>query len=235
MPADDPASPRQLALAFGHRESFDRDNFIPGPNNAAALRLVDCWPDWPSRAIVLAGPEGSGKSHLAAIWARAAGGRVLSGCAINAATVPRALATGALVIEDAASGPIDEAALFHLLNLAGEERAYLLVTARSAPAGWPVALPDLASRLRAMPAVTLAPPDDAMLAALLVKLFADRQLAIDDALIGYLVHRIERSFAAARAAVAALDDAALRLGRPVNRALAGEVLRLRTVPGGMSS
>jgi chromosomal replication initiation ATPase DnaA len=222
------ASPRQLALALGHRESFDREDFLAGPGNEAALALIERWPDWPSRAIAVTGPEGAGKSHLAAIWAHAAGGRVISSRAIDAALVPRALATGALVIEDAGDaecGGLDEAALFHLLNLAKEERAYVLLTARSAPAGWPIALCDLASRLRAMPVATLAPPDDAMLGALLVKLFADRQLAVDAALITYLVKRIERSFAAARAAVALLDHAALRLKRPVNRALAGEILR----------
>jgi chromosomal replication initiation ATPase DnaA len=221
------ASPRQLALALGHRESFDREDFLPGPGNEAALALIERWPDWPSQAIVLAGPEGAGKSHLAAIWAHAAGGRVISSRAIDATAVPRALSTGALVIEDAGCGRLDEAALFHLLNLAKEERAYVLITARCAPAGWtpPIAICDLASRLRAMPVATLAPPDDAMLGALLVKLFADRQLAVDEALIAYLVKRIERSFAAARAAVALLDHAALRLKRPVNRALAVEILR----------
>jgi chromosomal replication initiation ATPase DnaA len=219
--------PRQLVLALGHRESFDREDFFPGAGNEAALALIERWPDWPSRAIALVGPEGAGKSHLAAVWARAAGGRVISGRAVEIAAVPRALATGALVVEDADREPLEEAALFHLLNLAGEQRAFVLLTARNVPAGWRVDLPDLASRLRALPVASLSPPDDAMLAALLVKLFADRQLAVDDSLIGYLVNRIERSFAAARAAVAELDDAALRLKRPVNRTLAAEILRQR--------
>jgi chromosomal replication initiation ATPase DnaA len=131
------------------------------------------------------------------------------------------------VIEDACDRDLDEAAMFHLLNLAHEERAFVLLTARDAPARWPVALPDLASRLRVLPAVALAAPDDALLRAIMVKLFADRQLAVDDALIGYLMVRIERTCAAVRSAVAALDHAALRLGRPVNRALAGEILRER--------
>jgi len=114
--------------------------------------------------------------------------------------------------------------MFHLLNLAREQRAFVLLTARTAPAGWPIALPDLASRLRALPVVTLAAPDDAMLRAVLVKLFADRQLAVDDGLIAYLMVRIERSFAAARRVVAALDREALRRQRPVTRALAYEIL-----------
>ncbi len=141
------------------------------------------------------------------------------------AEVPVALATGALVLENLAEGRFDEAALFHLLNLAREERAYLLITARSAPTTWRVEVPDLASRLRALPVVALTPPDDALLRAVIVKLFADRQLAVDESLVSFLTNRIERSFAAARAAVARLDREALRLHRPVTRALAGELFR----------
>ena len=126
--------------------------------------------------------------------------------------------------EDAGRGDLDEAALFHLLNLAGEQQAFVLITARMPPASWPIALPDLASRLRAIPVVTLAAPDDAMLRAVLVKLFADRQIAVDEALVSYLMVRIERSFAAARSIVATLDREALRRQRPVTRALAGEIL-----------
>jgi chromosomal replication initiation ATPase DnaA len=134
-----------------------------------------------------------------------------------------ALATGALVVEDVADD-LNERALFHLINLVREEEAYLLITARAAPGRWTVALPDLGSRLRAIPVVTLTSPDDALLRAVLLKLFADRQLGIDESLISYLVTRIERSFAAARAAVETLDHEALRLKRPVTRALAAEVL-----------
>jgi chromosomal replication initiation ATPase DnaA len=217
--------PRQLTLALGYRESFDRADFLVGRGNETALALIDRWPDWPARAVALVGPEGAGKSHLAAIWAKAAGGRVIASRAIDAPSVPQALSTGALVIEDAGTGDLDEAALFHLLNLAVEQKAYVLITARQAPAAWPTTLPDLASRLRALPVVTLEPPDDALLSAVMVKLFADRQLAVDDRLIDFLVHRIERSVAAAQGAVAELDSEALRLMRPVNRALAAEIFR----------
>jgi chromosomal replication initiation ATPase DnaA len=227
MSPSDPASPRQLNLALGYRESFDRADFLCGSGNETALALIDRWTDWPARALALTGPEGSGKSHLAAIWAKAAGGRVIASHAIDAPSVPQALSSGALAIEDADRGELDEAALFHLLNLAQEQSAYILITARQAPASWPLKLPDLASRLRALPMVALEPPDDALLAAVLVKLFADRQLAVDERLIEFLVHRIERSFAAARAAVAELDQEAMRLKRPVNRALAAEILRGR--------
>jgi len=220
-----PTPPRQLALALEHGESFDREDFLPGPGNAAALAMIDRWPDWPARAVAIVGPEGTGKSHLAAIWAKAAGGRVVSSRAVTAHSVPQELATGALVIED--DGARDEAALFHLINLVQEERAYILITSRQPPASWPVALPDLASRLRVLPVATLDVPDDAMLRAVLVKLFADRQLAADGGMIDFLMPRIERSFAGARAVVIDLDREALRQQRPLSRVLAGEVLRGR--------
>jgi len=218
-----PTVPRQLALALDHAESFAREDFLSGPSNARALALIEAWPLWPHRSVMLTGPEGSGKSHLAAIWAQAAGARLIAARALEPASVPRALATGALVVEDIAAGSFDERALFHLVNLAGEEAAFLLLTARQAPAA--LAVRDLASRLKALPVVALAPPDDALLRAVLVKLFADRQLAVDESLIGYVATRIERSFAAARACVARLDEEALRQKRPLTRALAAEILR----------
>ena len=140
--------------------------------------------------------------------------------------MPTALATGALVVEDLTSGGFDERALFHLLNLALEEKAYLLLTTRTVPARWTFAVRDLGSRLRALPIVAIAPPDDGLLRAILVKLFADRQVAVDESLIGYVATRIERSCAAACRAVRRLDQEAMRQKRPLTRALAGEVLRL---------
>jgi len=216
-------TPLQLVLGFGHEVSFSRDDFLEGPSNAAALALVERWPDWPAHIVVLTGPEGSGKSHLADIWASRAGARRLSARALDQAAVPVALATGALSLESVADG-LDEVALFHLLNLAKEQDAYVLLTARRAPALWAIRLPDLASRVRALPVVELSSPDDTLLRAVLVKLFVDRQLAVDESLIGYLTTRIERSFAAARAAVGLLDREALRRQRPVTRALAVELL-----------
>ena len=217
-------APRQLALALGHAESLAREDFLEGPSNAEALALIERWPDWPGRVVALTGPEGSGKSHLAAIWANIAGARFISAHALEEADLPAALATGALVIEDIvpASG---ERALFHLMNLARADDASLLMTARIPPVQWPVGLPDLASRLRAVPTVAVAPPDDALLRAVLVKLFTDRQMKVDESLIAYLANRIERSFAGARAAVETLDREALRRQRPLTRALAAEVFR----------
>ncbi len=220
-----PVAPRQLVLALDHATSFARKDFLAGPSNAAALALIESWPDWPNRVMALVGPEGAGKTHLASIWAEAAGARVLSAKLLEHGDLPAALATGALVLEDLAPEGLDEAALFHLLNLAREERAYLLITARAQPAGFAVTIRDLASRLRAIPVVTLAAPDDALLRALIVKLAADRQLTVDEALVNYLANRIERSFAAARAAVTRLDEEAMRQHRPVTRALAAELFR----------
>jgi chromosomal replication initiation ATPase DnaA len=139
--------------------------------------------------------------------------------------VPAALATGALVVEELKAGGFDERALFHLLNLAREDQAYVLITARIAPSALEIELRDLRSRLRALPVVSLQPPDDQLFRALIVKFCADRQLAVDENVVGYLATRIERSYAAARQAVEQLDAEALRLGRPVTRSLAAEVLR----------
>jgi chromosomal replication initiation ATPase DnaA len=216
--------PRQLALALDHAESFAREDFLSGPCNEDALALIDSWPDWPAHAIALVGPEGSGKTHLATIWAAAAGARVVSAHALDDAALRPALATGALVVENAAA-VADERALFHLINMARGENAYLLFTARTAPSTWPIVIPDVLSRLRAMPVVTLQAPDDAILRAVIVKLAADRQLELKKDVVDYLATHIERSFAAARAAVIALDGEALRLGRPPSRALAAELFR----------
>lgn len=215
--------PRQLALALPHAENFARDDFLVGEPNEAALSLIERWPDWPDRALAIVGPEGAGKSHLASIWADIAGARRVSARVLGETNLPAAFATGALVIEDASSH-LDERALFHLINLMRQEDAFVLMTARTPPALWRIELADLASRLRAIPTVELRPPDDALLRAVMVKLFADRQLAVDEALIAYLSTRIERSFAAARAAVVELDREALRQKRPVTRALAAELL-----------
>ena len=215
--------PLQLALALDHAESYARDDFLSGAGNAAALALIESWPDWPANAVALIGPEGSGKSHLASIWAAASGARTTSGRSLSQKDLLSELATGALVVEDAATA--DDRALFHLINLAREEDAFLLLTARTAPTLWPAAIADLVSRLRALPVVTLATPDDALLRGVIIKLAADRQMALDEGVVRYLSSHIERSFAAARAAVIALDNEALRQRRPPSRLLAAELFR----------
>jgi chromosomal replication initiation ATPase DnaA len=216
--------PRQLALALDHAESYAREDFLAGPSNESALALIDAWPDWPAHAVALVGPEGSGKTHLATIWAAAAGARVVSGRSLGEVDPRAALATGALVVEDAEHVG-DERALFHLINMAREEGAFLLSTARTVPSLWPVAIADVVSRLRAMPVATMHAPDDALLRGVIIKLAADRQMQLDESVVGYLSNHIERSFAAARAAVIALDREALRQGRPPSRTLAAELFR----------
>ena len=217
--------PRQLVLALEHVESFARDDFLEGPSNAAGLALVESWPDWPNRVMALIGPEGSGKSHLAAIWAEMSGARKLSARGLVEEAVPAALATGALVLEDLESDRLDERALFHLINLTREEEGYVLITGREPPDRFGVALRDLASRLRAIPSVMLRAPGDALLRLVMMKLAADRQIALDAAVADYVANRIERSFAAARAAVARLDEELMRQHRPVTRALAADLFR----------
>ncbi len=222
---DRPAAPRQLALALDHAISFAREDFLEGPSNAKALALVERWPDWPSKLMALVGPEGSGKSHLAAIWAASSGARVMSAKLLAEVDVPSALTTGALVVEDLDTKDLDERALFHLINLAREEGADILFTSRISPPSIPVGIRDLQSRLRMLPVVELEAPEDELLRALIVKLAADRQLSVDAGLVSFLANRIERSFAGVHAAVALIDEEALRRHRPVTRALAAELFR----------
>ena len=219
------AHPRQLAFALPHADSLTRDNFLTGEPNAAAIALIDAWPEWPSRTMLLVGPQGSGKSHLATVWAELSGARCSAAHVLTTAGVPAALATGALVVEDLRGGAFDERALFHLLNLAREEQAFVLITAREAPSSLEIELRDLRSRLRALPVISLLQPDDHLLRALIVKFCTDRQLLIDETVVSYLLTRIDRSYVAVRQAVELLDSEALRLGRPVTRALAAELLR----------
>jgi chromosomal replication initiation ATPase DnaA len=218
---------RQLALDLAHAESFRRDDFLTDPSNETALALVEAWPVWPDRIAAIVGPPGSGKSHLAAIWAERAGARIVDAASLDGAEVPRALVTGALVVEDLTPARIDEPALFHLLNLVREEGAFVLITAKRRLDLEGYAIADLASRLRAVPVVSLAPAGDALVAAVLVKQFADRQLTLDEDTVAYLLPRIERSLAAARAIASELDRTALSRGRRITRALAAEVLRER--------
>lgn len=183
------------------------------------------WPDWPGPALVLSGPPASGKSHLARIWARRAGAAYLSGREVWEPAEPLRRVTGApaLVVDDA-DGAADEAALFHLYNAIAGRGGAVLLTAAAPPVAWPLALPDLRSRLLAAWPVPIAAPDETLLAALLVKQFADRQLRVEPPVVGYLAHRLERSFAAARGIVAALDRASLSARRPVTLPLARAVL-----------
>ncbi len=215
---------RQLALELPHRPALTRADFVVGAANEAAIAMVDAFPHWPNRVAVLVGPAGSGKTHLAAVWREASGATEIAASDLAAADLGSLLATGAVLVEDIHSDGVDATALFHLINLVREREAFALLTSRVAPAELDVALPDLRSRLRAAVPVELAAPDDALLARVIVKLFADRQLPVDAGLVEFLGRRMERSLGAANRIVAELDAAALAAGRPVTRQLAAQVL-----------
>ncbi|HKR19638.1 MAG TPA: DnaA/Hda family protein [Stellaceae bacterium] len=220
----------QLPLDLGHLPALGREDFLVAPSNESAVKWLERWPDWPRPALALHGPPGSGKTHLAHVFttrARAAGiiTAFIEPATLDVATVPSRLGdAGAVVVDDANRAP--EQALLHLHNLVAERRGHLLVVAAEPPSRWPIALADLRSRLLAAPAVAVNAPDDALLSAVLVKLFADRQVTVAADVIGYLVARIERSFAAARAAVAALDAAALAEKHAITAPFARRVLKL---------
>lgn len=217
---------RQLAFDLPAREAWRREDFFISPANATALAAVDDWRNWPSGKMVLTGPAGSGKTHLARLWAAEAGAAVLPATDLPHADLPALSAYGAVAVEDAeaaAGNPLAEAAFFHLHNLVAQA-GHLLVTAARPPRDWGLALPDLASRLQAAALTRIDAPDDALLSAVLIKLFADRQITVPPALIPYLVQRMERSIAAARDIVARLDAHALAAGRPITRQLAAEVM-----------
>ncbi len=216
--------PKQLAFDLPLDPRYGREDFLVSPSNERAYALVERWPDWPDTVLRLEGPPGSGKSHLASIWATDARGWTVDARAVTAERVPHLVSAGALVVEDADRGIADEAALFHLLNLARERRAFVLVTASSPPDAWGLRTPDLLSRLRLAPSVALDAPDDALLKAVLVKLFVDRQLVVDTTVVDSLALRIERSLARAAEIVGALDKEALSRGRRITRAMAGELV-----------
>jgi chromosomal replication initiation ATPase DnaA len=214
----------QLTLGFPHEPTTGRADFIAGRANLEAITLIEAMPDWPLRGVLLVGPEGSGKSHLVSIWCEFPGAARIEAKDLSREDVDRLTAGGVAAIEDLHGGPVDEPALFHLLNLAAERDAKVLITSRAGPGELPLTLPDLVSRLRAMRLVTLGAPDDDLLRRVLTKLFADRQLHVDPGVVSYITARMERSFAAANRVVAALDKAALAGGKGVTRKLAAEVL-----------
>jgi chromosomal replication initiation ATPase DnaA len=214
---------RQLPLDLPHRPALGRDDFLVASANEAAVAWLDRWPDWPAPALALAGPAGSGKTHLAQVFAARSGARLVAAERLGDMPVPDLLgAAKAAIVEQASRAP--EEALLHLYNVLAERHGHLLLPAREPPARWGIALADLRSRLLAAPVASLQPPDDQLLAAVLVKLFADRQVTVGAEVLAYLVPRLERSFAAASAVVAALDRASFAAHRPVTVPLAREVL-----------
>ena len=221
---DQAGRPRQLAFDLPVDSRHGVEDFLIGPSNEAAYGLVESWPDWPDAWLRLVGPEGAGKTHLAAIWAKEAHAWTVPASEVVEGNVPHLVSGGALVVEDCDRGLRDEAALFHLMNAIKARDGFLLLTARQSPDQWGLRVPDLLSRLRLAPHATIEPPDDALLRAVLVKLFIDRQLVVDTGIIEMLALRMERSFAAARALVDALDRLSLERGRRVTRTLAAEAL-----------
>jgi chromosomal replication initiation ATPase DnaA len=219
----------QLPLDLGFRPALGRADFLLAPCNAAAVAWIDRWPDWPAPALALWGPPASGKTHLVEVWRARSNAVAIAPRALTSSALPRLLgAAQAAAIDEAQSA--DEEALLHLYNVLGERRGHLLLATREPPARWTLRLADLRSRLLAVPAVEVKPPDDALLGAVLVKLFADRQLRISEDVIAYLLPRIERSFAAAQEMVAALDQAALADQRAITVRLARDILNRDRTP-----
>jgi chromosomal replication initiation ATPase DnaA len=219
-----PPAARQLPLSLPHRVAMTRADFLVGAANARAIALIDAWPLWPASVILLAGPVGSGKTHLVEVWREASNGAAVTAADLRDDHVEGLVAAGAVAVEDLHAGIGDEAALFHLLNRAGERKAPVLLTSRLWASSLPIQLPDLASRLRAARPVELGEPDDDLLRRVLVKLFADRQLVVDSAVVDYIVVRMERSLQAANGLVDRLDREALAAGGGVTRRLAAIAL-----------
>ena len=220
----------QLPLDLGHRAALDKADFVVAAGNRDAVAWLDRWPDWPASALVIYGPAGCGKSHLVAVWRARSEARALSADQMDGKSLaPLIDARGHLALDDAETmlavgNDAAETALFHLYNATKARGDTMLLTAHTPPVRWPLGLPDLASRLAALPAIAVAQPDDGLMAAVLAKLFADRQLAVDDRVIDYLATHMERSFATARQLVDELDREALARSRPVTRPLAAELL-----------
>jgi chromosomal replication initiation ATPase DnaA len=217
----------QLILNLPHIPALGGEDFLVGDVNQAAVKLVAAWPDWPNPICIITGPHGCGKTHLVNVWRVRSGAKAYATPAIGEALAAALERPAPLAVEDMDAGGLDEHAAFHLLNLAREHRFEILMTGRAPPGRWDISLPDLRSRLRSAALVSIEEPDDALLRAVLVKLFADRQLAVSPEVIEYVMPRMERSMAAAAWIVDALDKAALAEGKGITRPLAAKVLEVR--------
>ncbi len=212
----------QLPLIFQHPPASGRDDLLVSDRLAQAVAIVDAWPHWPAPVVILTGPQGSGKSHLAEIWRQQSAARdIMPSSGSDAALIA---AQSPVLFEDADRAGFDEVELFHVINSVRQNGQSLLITSRTWPLSWPVQLPDLRSRLKAATLVEIGEPDEILLSQVIVKLFADRQLSIDDRLVDYIVQRMERSLATAQDVVERLDQLALARRCKLSRALATEVL-----------
>lgn len=216
--------PQQLTLDLPHRSATGAEDFLVSGSNEAAVAAIDAWPQWREPAMALAGPAGSGKSHLVAVWAAKSGAARLAAAELGESSIALAAGLKALAIEDADRGIGNERVFFHLLNLARETKLQVLVTTRAAPGEIVIALPDLRSRMRALPVVRIAGPDEALLSGLLVKLFCDRQLEVPPHVVAHVARHMERSMEAASRVVAEIDRLSLAKKRPITRAVAAEAL-----------
>ncbi|WP_051335300.1 hypothetical protein [Methylocapsa acidiphila] len=227
----DPVSPgRQLTLDLAAAPGFGREDFFISGSNESAYAMVELWPNWPDAMLLVLAPAGAGKSHLGAIWAARAEARILSAAELMHSD-KQVLAARPLLIEDADAIGEAEIDLFHLVNLMRERGAPLVLTARTRPDAWGLGVPDLLSRLRLAPVVEIGTPDDALMRAVLVKLFIDRQLIVDASTIEFAALRLERSLYAARAFVADLDREAMSRKSRITRPMVAEVLRRHEVSG----
>jgi chromosomal replication initiation ATPase DnaA len=218
------ANPTQLTLDLPHRPALDAGDFLISQSNRAAADMIDRWPAWPQSSVAVVAPSHAGKTHLGNVWRLKSGAARLETVAIREADVASVADSRAVLVEDLHAGIGDERVLFHLLNLVQEHKLSMLLTSRTPPGEIAASLPDLRSRLRALPVVAIAPPDEALLRAVLVKHFADRQLAVEPHLVAYIALRMERSMEAAARIVAEIDRAALTSHRKVTRSLAAEIL-----------
>ncbi|MBX3581558.1 MAG: hypothetical protein KF810_06665 [Rhizobiaceae bacterium] len=217
-----PEAPKQIPLDLAHRSGHSREDLVVSEANRQAVAMIDAWPNWPAPVVVLAGPAGSGKSHLAAIWADKANAVFFDSGSIET-ELEESRVDHPVVIDDVDAG-LDEQGLFHLINAARASGSYVLLTSRSFPSAWRVKLPDLVSRLQAAATVEILEPDDHLLAAVITKLFADRQVEVEPHVVQFLVRRIERSLSTAIDIVDRLDRAALEQKARITRSLAAQTV-----------
>lgn len=224
-------TPAQLPLDLPHRAALGREDFLIADANRSAVAFVDQWPAWPTHTAVLVGPAGAGKTHLGHVWCALSRARVAKATDLAPANVPDLAEGKAVFLEDIDQlNKTGEQALFHLINLMKEVGGHLLMSSRSAPAHLDLTLPDLASRLRAAFIVEMGAPDDMLLAAVLQKLFNDRQLMATDAVLAYLTAHMDRSVEAAQTLVAEIDRASLAGKRRITVPFVAEILRRDTSP-----